>query len=75
MLANCCVAWRPDPTPASFPAPGARSSRVTHPFTLDAALDRGYCEGLTLHKQPLENTMGRPYCSLMANLIDRINLL
>jgi len=45
------------------------------PFTLDAALDRGYYEGLTLHAQPLENTVGTPFRSLMANLIDRINLV
>jgi V/A-type H+-transporting ATPase subunit C len=45
------------------------------PFTLDAALDRGYYEGLTLHAQPLENKVGTPFRSLMANLIDRINLV
>ncbi len=45
------------------------------PFTLDAALDRGYYEGLTLHAQPLENTVGAPFRGLMANLIDRINLV
>jgi V/A-type H+-transporting ATPase subunit C len=45
------------------------------PFNLDAALDHGYYEGLTQRAQPLENTMGAPFRSLMANLIDRINLV
>ncbi|MDO9468719.1 MAG: V-type ATPase subunit [Thiobacillus sp.] len=45
------------------------------PFTLDAALDHGYYEGLTLRAQPLEDTVGAPFRSLMANLIDRINLV
>lgn len=45
------------------------------PFTLDAALDRGYYEGLILRAQPLENQVGTPFRSLMANLIDRINLV
>jgi len=45
------------------------------PFTLDAALDDGYYEGLTLRAQPLEKTLGEPFRSLMANLIDRINLV
>ncbi len=45
------------------------------PFSLDAALDRGYYEGLTLRAQPLEVTVGAPFRSLMANLIDRINLV
>jgi len=45
------------------------------PFNLDAALDHGYYEGLTLRAQPLEDTVGAPFRSLMANLIDRINLV
>ena len=45
------------------------------PFSLDAALDHGYYEGLTLRAQPLEKTLGAPFRSLMANLIDRINLV
>jgi V/A-type H+-transporting ATPase subunit C len=45
------------------------------PFSLDAALDHGYYEGLTLRAQPLEITVGAPFRSLMANLIDRINLV
>jgi V/A-type H+-transporting ATPase subunit C len=45
------------------------------PFILDAALDHGYYEGLTLRAQPLESTVGAPFHSLMANLIDRINLV
>jgi vacuolar-type H+-ATPase subunit C/Vma6 len=45
------------------------------PFHLDAALDHGYYEGLTLRAQPLEDTVGAPFRSLMANLIDRINLV
>jgi V/A-type H+-transporting ATPase subunit C len=45
------------------------------PFSLDAALDHGYYEGLTLRAQPLEETLGMPFRSLMANLIDRINLV
>jgi V/A-type H+-transporting ATPase subunit C len=45
------------------------------PFSLDAALDRGYYEGLVLRAQPLEETVGAPFRSLMANLIDRINLV
>ncbi len=45
------------------------------PFNLDAALDQGYYEGLMLRAQPLEETAGLPFRSLMASLIDRINLL
>ena len=45
------------------------------PFNLDAALDHGYYECLTLRAQPLENTVGAPFRGLMANLIDRINLV
>lgn len=45
------------------------------PFNLDAALDRGYYEGLILHARPLEESVGVPFRSLMAELIDRINLV
>ena len=45
------------------------------PFSLDAALDRGYYDGLTQRAQPLEEALGAPFRSLMANLIDRINLV
>ncbi len=45
------------------------------PFNLDAALDRGYYEGLILRAQPLEDMLGVPFRNLMANLIDRINLV
>lgn len=45
------------------------------PFSLDAALDRGYYEGLVQRAQPLEETVGAPFRSLMANLVDRINLV
>ncbi|MGE5320953.1 MAG: V0D/AC39 family V-type ATPase subunit [Hyphomicrobiaceae bacterium] len=45
------------------------------PFSLDAALDRGYYEGLVQRARPLEETVGTPFRSLMANLVDRINLV
>jgi V/A-type H+-transporting ATPase subunit C len=45
------------------------------PFSLDAALDRGYYDGLILHAQPLEKTAGESFRSLMADLVDRINLV
>ena len=45
------------------------------PFSLDAALDRAYYEGLALRAQPLEQTAGAPFRRLMASLIDRINLV
>ena len=45
------------------------------PFSLDAALDRGYYEGLVQHARPLEAVAGAPFRSLMANLIDRVNLV
>lgn len=44
------------------------------PFSLDAALDRGYYEGLVLHARPLEKAVA-PFRSLMADLVDRINLV
>ena len=45
------------------------------PFNLDAALDRGYYEGLAQRASPLEKCAGPGFRSLMANLIDRINLV
>jgi V/A-type H+-transporting ATPase subunit C len=45
------------------------------PFILDAALDRGYYEGLARRAQPLENTAGTAFRRLMGSLIDRINLV
>lgn len=45
------------------------------PFNLDAALDRAYYDGLTLRAQPLEKTVGASFRKLMANHIDRINLV
>jgi V/A-type H+-transporting ATPase subunit C len=45
------------------------------PFSLDAALDRGYYEGLVQHAQPLEATVGAPFRRLMSILVDRINLV
>jgi V/A-type H+/Na+-transporting ATPase subunit C len=45
------------------------------PFILDAALDRGYYEGLAHRAQPLENEAGASFRRLMGPLIDRINLV
>ncbi|OYY94714.1 MAG: hypothetical protein B7Y41_03840 [Hydrogenophilales bacterium 28-61-23] len=45
------------------------------PFNLDAALDRGYYEGLAQRARPLETGSGPGLRTLMANLIDRINLV
>lgn len=45
------------------------------PFILDAALDRGYYEGLSRRAQPLENEAGAAFRRLMGTLIDRINLV
>lgn len=45
------------------------------PFHLDAALDRGYYEGLAGRAENLEKNAGEGFCGLMANLIDRINLV
>lgn len=53
-----------------------RAFELSHdPFSLDAALDRAYYEGLTVRAQPLEETVGASFRGLMANLIDRINLV
>lgn len=45
------------------------------PFNLDAALDRGYYEGLAQRASLLEKSAGAGFRGLMANLIDRINLV
>lgn len=45
------------------------------PFLLDAALDRGYYEGLSHRAQELEKGEARDLRRLMAPLIDRINLV
>ncbi len=45
------------------------------PFILDAALDRGYYEGLARRAQPLENAVGAAFRRLMGSLIDCINLV
>lgn len=45
------------------------------PFILDAALDRGYYEGLSRRAQPLENAAGAAFRRLIGPLIDRINLV
>ncbi len=45
------------------------------PFNLDAALDHGYYEGLIQRARPREDALGNPFRTLMANLIDRINLV
>lgn len=45
------------------------------PFSLDAALDQGYYEGLVLRTRPLEKSLGAPFRQLMADLVDRVNLV
>ncbi len=45
------------------------------PFLLDAALDRGYYEGLAHRAQSLEKDAGQALRRLMGPLIDRINLV
>ncbi len=61
---------------ASIVRHARRAIELSHdPFNLDAALDRGYYEGLIVRGQPLEDTIGLPFRSLMANVIDRINLV
>lgn len=61
---------------ASIVRHARRAFEQSHdPFNLDAALDHGYYEGLVVRAQPLENTAGAPFRSLMAQLIDRINLV
>jgi V/A-type H+-transporting ATPase subunit C len=61
---------------ASIVRHARRAFEQSHdPFSLDAALDHGYYEGLTQRAQPLEDTVGAPFRSLMSHLIDRINLV
>lgn len=61
---------------ASIVRHARRAFEQSHdPFSLDAALDRGYYEGLVLRAQPLEASLGAPFRNLMAELIDRINLV
>lgn len=45
------------------------------PFNLDAALDSAYYDGLVQRARLLEKTAGAPFHQLMANHIDRINLV
>lgn len=45
------------------------------PFILDAALDRGYYEGLARRGQALESNTSPAFRRLMGSLIDRINLV
>ncbi len=45
------------------------------PFMLDATLDRTYYEGLARMGHTLESEAGHPFHDLMANLMDRINLI
>ncbi len=53
-----------------------RAFELSHdPFSLDASLDRGYYEGVVKRAQPLEKCAGPGFRTLMAHLIDRINLL
>ena len=75
MSANCCVAWKPVPMPASCAMPGAPSSRATIRSASMRRWTAAYYEGLTLRAQPLEDTVGAPFRRLMASLIDRINLV
>ncbi len=45
------------------------------PFILDATLDRAYYEGLVRRAKALDGEVGRDLRMLMADLIDRINLV
>ena len=61
---------------ASIVRQARRAFEESHdPFILDAALDRGYYEGLAHRAQPLENEAGAAFRRLMGSLIDRINLV
>lgn len=44
-------------------------------FALDAALNRRYYHGLVQHARPLEREAGAAFSGLMAQLIDRVNLV
>ncbi len=45
------------------------------PFILDATLDRAYYEELVHRAQPVESAAGKPMRDLMADIVDRINLV
>lgn len=61
---------------AGIVRPARRAFEQSHdPFLLDAALDRGYYEGLEQRAQPLEADAGTALRRLMGALIDRINLV
>ena len=61
---------------ASIVRPARRAFAETHdPFLLDAALDRGFYEGLEQRAQPLESEAGESFQRLMGALIDRINVV
>ncbi len=61
---------------ASIVRHARRAFEQSHdPFILDAALDRAYYDGLTLRALPLEKSVGASFRNLMANHIDRINLV
>lgn len=58
----------------------ARNARLAFeqsrdPFMLDATLDRTYYESLAQQARALEGEAGKPLQTLMAGLIDRINLV
>lgn len=58
----------------------ARNARLAFeqsrdPFMLDATLDRTYYESLAQQARALESEVGKPLQTLMAGLIDRINLV
>lgn len=61
---------------ASIVRPARRAFAESHdPFLLDAALDRGFYEGLEQRALPLESAAGKSFRRLMGALIDRINLV
>jgi V/A-type H+-transporting ATPase subunit C len=61
---------------ASIVRPARRAFAESHdPFLLDAALDRGFYEGLEQRALPLESAAGTSFRRLMGALIDRINLV
>lgn len=61
---------------ASIVRQARRAFEQSHdPFSLDAALDRAYHEGLVQRAQPLEVTLSAAFRSLMGHLVDAINLI
>jgi V/A-type H+-transporting ATPase subunit C len=61
---------------AGIVRPARRAFEQSHdPFLLDAALDRGFYEGLEQRAQPLEAAAGGALRRLMGAQIDRINLV